>query len=995
MSKDLCDNDENENVCEDVTHDIKVWIDKQENGFCTLHVNIRSIRKNWDGLQVIIRDIIGKFDVLILTETSFVYQPENFHIDGYTQKIKTRNGRRGGGIAIFIRNDWCFTENSDRQFESFEYVYGTVSKGNFSYAIIAIYRPPSLSKILFIADLEQLLGNVKERNCLLAGDINIDLLSEDEYHVFDYVSLLASSGFIQCIRGPTREEFKSDQLSSSCIDHIFVRGKDATNINSMIYLTKLTDHYMIGTSINERNTARDMSPGDCPEPTIVKNKLHINDHAVSVMIHDCKWSPILENNDVNILYNCILDKFDHIYLQSSFNKESNSSKKPRKSWMTMELLNMVKRRDSMFVKWKNCASLLKSHFRVEYNKLRNQVAKQIKLTKRKYFKDLIEAMKTDLKETWKIINEIRGKPRKAPADEVIIKHLGKDYSLDCITTNFANTFVSEIDKLFHTCSTKHLSSITNIQNDSQPQSMHVQKVTKEEIKDIILHMDVKKQPGIDKIRTIDLVKSIDVLSPIIAHMVNLSLHSGCVPIKMKCSIIKPIFKKGDHKSFQNYRPISILPVMEKILERCVAKQLQKYLKDFNVINSAQFGFQSGKSTNDLFVLFSEYINSKLNVNDHILAVFIDFSKAFDTLNHIKLTEALKTAGIRGPLLRWFTDYLENRKFVVRIGNTFSLPQNCNTGVAQGSILGPVLYLLYVNNMFKCMSKCKMFMYADDTVVLSSHHDLHTAEHDMQRDFNEVLRWTHDNDLVINSEKTKLMHICSPYNRDLESPVSISCHSYDCLHILNSENKNCLGCVTIDLVSTHIYLGLKIDRLFSWRPHIDALCSRLRICTYQLYNLKLILPFNTIRNVYCAIAESLMTYGLLVWGLCSQGHLNKLKTIQNRIIKNLIPLHKAPYDMTITERYNFCNLLPIQKLFLFRFILKYYFCEKYKDTNTHLKNTRLQQNPPYKIPTTINKYGQRQHIIQIPLIFNSIPRELRHFKKYIEIKRNIKTWLLRD
>lgn len=432
--------------------------------------------------------------------------------------------------------------------------------------------------------------------------------------------------------------------------------------------------------------------------------------------------------------------------------------------------------------------------------------------------------------------------------------------------------------------------------------------------------------------------------------------------------------------------------IEKILERCVYLMMNEYLINFNIISEFQFGFQKNKSTSDLLSIFSNFINSKLNDNQHVIALFIDFSKAFDTINHSLLISSLDAIGIRGPALSWFMNYLENRHILVKIGSTYSIRMSCDTGVPQGSILGPMLYLIYVNSMINSVGNCQAYMYADDTVLLSSHKDLKVAESNLQQDFNNILKWCHDNELVINASKTKIVHICSPHNQKKLTPINITFHTYNCLHTLRRGLGQCKSCsLKIDTVNTYVYLGITVDRHFTWTAHIDTLCKRLRHCAFSLYKLKFILPSDIMRTVYLALVESILSYGLLSWGNASKTHIEKILSIQNKIITCIASKRLRHID--VSQYYRDINILPISDLYVYRLILKYYFQPEFKIIEDHKVNTRLRLLNNYKIPSFNNKHGKRMLQYNIPEIFNSLPIDLRTFTKYSTLKKYVKEWLL--
>lgn len=233
-----------------------------------------------------------------------------------------------------------------------------------------------------------------------------------------------------------------------------------------------------------------------------------------------------------------------------------------------------------------------------------------------------------------------------------------------------------------------------------------------------MNINVNKGPGIDEIRPKDIKNNAKHLTTIIIKLVNSSINSATIPKIFKTSIIRPVYKSGVKNDIDNYRPIAILPIFEKILEEILVRRLNDFLQKFKILNPCQYGFQKGKNINKLLGNFANHINKLLSENNHCLALFVDFSKAFDTLSHSKLLEILERYGIRGNCLQWFKSYLECRTYRVKIFDSLSneTPAN-NNGVPQGSKLGPILYLLYANDMLNVLK--------NSTAVSSAYAELTT------------------------------------------------------------------------------------------------------------------------------------------------------------------------------------------------------------------------------------------------------------------------------
>lgn len=318
--------------------------------------------------------------------------------------------------------------------------------------------------------------------------------------------------------------------------------------------------------------------------------------------------------------------------------------------------------------------------------------------------------------------------------------------------------------------------------------------------------------------------------------------------------------------------------MDKILEKYVLKHLNRYLEAHSLINNHQFGFQKGKSTSILLSDFTELVRNKLNSNKIVLVLFIDYKKAFDTIDHDKLIECLDKIGVRGKMNKWFRNYLKDRKIIVKLNDQDSKEKDLNYGVPQGSVLGPVLYSIYVNTLFSCAKLCHMYMYADDTALLSVHHSIDTATNNLQEEYNRILKWSHDNGLRINISKTKVL--CIATSKRKVHKIGIKSHLDNCLHVGAYRTGNC-SCPLIEEVKTFKYLGLIIDNRFLWDSHIESLCKRLRGCLAQFYRLRLFLGYDTLKIVYYALVYSTIHYGILCYGNTSAVHVQKVEAVHKK------------------------------------------------------------------------------------------------------------------
>lgn len=625
-------------------------------------------------------------------------------------------------------------------------------------------------------------------------------------------------------------------------------------------------------------------------------------------------------------------------------------------------------------------------YRNDYKTLRNAVNLKIRNRKNEFYSNAIEEVRGNLKKTWIKINQIIGRKNKGNRDELIIKHFSAQYSITEMLKGFADEYSNGVKNVIQECSIR-LDIQENICSD---RSIFIPNAREIDVVNIIHKMSIKKAPGTDKIRLVDVKKCDNMLIELITKFINLSLNEGVIPNELKIAIIKPIYKQGPRNMFGNYRPIAILSTMEKILEHYISKHVTRYIVSNDIICSNQYGFQKGMSTTILLKDFANLINGKLNSNKVIMALFIDFTKAFDTIRHDLLLKSLELIGIRGKLLMWFTNYLKNRLIKISVGNEYSKEYVVEQGVPQGSILGPTLYNLYVNSVFTRVLSSDVFMFADDMAMLSTHFNEDIARNNLQDDYNRILVWAHDRGLKVNEQKTKLLVITTSKKNIVG--VKIQSHSNKCLHKGSYISGSC-SCIELEEVKVVKYLGILIDCRFSWVPHVENVCRSLRACLAQFYKLQFLLSYDNLKAVYFALVHAIVRYGLQCYGRCAATHLSKIEILNRKILKIVVCKSELGANVEEVDQldvYKVAQILPTNKLLIYMTLLDNYYKTEYRIPDRGRYNLR---SVKLNVPLYFNKYGERQDKVAIPRIMNAIPNELRNFDKIGQMKKNMKNWLL--
>ena len=424
------------------------------------------------------------------------------------------------------------------------------------------------------------------------------------------------------------------------------------------------------------------------------------------------------------------------------------------------------------------------------------------------------------------------------------------------------------------------------------QTLFFTPVTEEEVKDIINNLPAKKSSGFDGITNF-LLKNVinEIISPL-TYIFNSSLPNGIVPEKLKIAKVVPIFKKGQTDSLNNYRPISLLPSLSKILERLVYTRTLIFLNKCNILSDSQFGFRKKHTTTHAILTFIDKVAHAIDDAFHTIGVFLDFSKAFDTIDHDILFNKLCRYGIRGIALEWFRNYLFNRKQFVSINGHDSQFKTISCGVPQGSLLGPLLFTLYINDLKNCSQIISFICFADDTNLYLSHKDSNILVRLMNEELSHFQSWIHANKLSLNIDKTNYMLFSNSLNR--------------------LPNYVMMNGVHLSQVESTKFLGLYIDNDLSWKTHVNHLCKLLSRNTGIINKLKLFLTTKVLLTIYTSLISPYLNYGILAWGNCNKVLLDKLLIIQKRAMRFI---HHVGYFSHTKELFCKSKILKVSDLYL--------------------------------------------------------------------------------
>ena len=916
-----------------------------------------SLVKNIEKLEDFLDNFSPKPDIICISETrTNASNVELVSLPGYNFFCNHSNTKAGGaGVYVVESLKSCALHTLNLKIDGCEDVWTEVTISDKNKIVVgSVYRHPKSNLKLFFSKFQNNIISLKTYNkFVVLGDFNIDYNCHDtSIDVKLYVNGISSLGCEQLVTCPTRVSFSR----KSILDHIYI---DCSMFNEIfttaVIECDISDHYPIFVGLNlplkRKNTRRPLIRKILPEK--IENFLNELD------------STLKKNVPTNIsdLTTCMTKVTNNLFPKTR--QSRNQYKSAKKPWITKGILTSIKQQNRLYKKFKK--SLDAKDFK-RYKSFRNKLTHVKESSKAIYFQKLVKNSR-DSSTTWKVVNKIIRK--NSPKSN----SLPTQISVKGNMISKPSEICRELNKYF--CSIGHdmANSIVGGANQSLTDtfcghrvqnSIFLNPTDEYEVISIINKFKPNKASGIDDIPTKLIKAAKHILSPYLTIIFNLGLEKGHYYDKLKIARVTPLFKGGIKSEVKNYRPISILTAFNKVFETIIKKRLVNFWNRFEVFSPTQFGFRENYSTTLAITHLREYILTELDNNMNICALFIDLAKAFDTVNHEILLYKLTQYGIRGFANDLIRSYLTNRKQLV-CGDGFSSSYiDINIGVPQGSILGPLLFLIYINDISLC-SNLKATLYADDSVFTLSHKNANTLQTKLNAELPKLNHWLKLNRLSLNLRKTKYLYF-SKSNKNIAIQIDGS-------DILQTK------CIK--------YLGVHLDDKLKWHKHVEYVEAKLSAATGAFSKLCKYLPSNTLTPVYYSLVYSHLQYAIICWGNTSKKVLNRLQIKQNRIIKILSKkFGKKVRLQPLFQKLNFLRLNKIFKFEIAKFMVKFHsnklpqFCEEYlksfvKVSSVHTHYTRSSFSNEYYVPRTFyHKTDQSLRVIGAK-IWNDLPKCLRN------------------
>ena len=929
-------------------------------------LNICSLNKHAYDLEIFLSNLNLKFDIIVLSEI------RNINLNFFSDLLPNykflytipKINRTIGGVGMYIHNILKYEELNDILFENCNveslFIDITISKSE-KYIVGGIYKHPNQGLKQFQNELIKNITNIKNQNktIMLLGDFNIDFnklnLIPD---ISDYFLNLEEHGLSQLIKFPTRVT----DHSSTIIDHIYLQKTNNITFNEGVIKCDITDH---DATFIILNNSKLNNYKDRPLIRIYSDKNLAN--------FKNQLEYFIKTNIAKLDWQSFFDGLMRLYNLNFPLKRLSRQNVKDKEWITKSIKKSCRKKEALYKKYKSNPT---ETSKLNYTRYKNTLNSLIKTAKFSYYKTYFK-YDYDNKRLWSHINEKQ--KTRTTVQKLEQGNINLTNNIDianCFNNFFANVGLQLAEK--HNSVTinpeSFLSKITT-------EELKFNKTNDEQIEIIIRKLKNTTSFGHDGLTTKVLKYCSKPFSLILSHLINNSILCGEFPDFMKVGKIIPIHKKGPKSQCGNYRPISLLSNLSKIFEKVIAEQLMVHMESNKLFYKNQFGFRKFNNSTHALLDSTDKIYMTQSKKKIVVGIFIDLKKAFDCVDHSILLRKLTYYGINNVTHTFFVNYLKNRSQYIIVNGCQSDTKKVTSGVPQGSILGPILYLIAVNDIQKLGNDfIALNLFADDTNVLISGNSMEELQTRCTIFLDKLYDWFSSNKLTINIEKTKFVL----FERKLTNlPLSLQINN-----------------IMIEKVNSVKYLGIYLQNNLKNNLTITNLANKLKRFIHIFKHLRNYLPLNKLLMLFKSLIQSNILYGLEIYANSPKSGIKHLQLVQNAILKKLYG--KSTIFNTNILHFDL-KILKIEDLYKTRMCLLLFDSKNLSSNNVYLENLSNAINLPnhrYKTRNTLFKNIKANSITQnmssyiIIKNWNELPQNIREIKKRNLFKDEIENFFLK-
>ena len=838
------------------------------NSISVLHCNVRSIRRKLEH----IRDSYLDFDILCFTETHLdaTVSDEFLRLSGdfdiHYRKDRTNHG---GGILVYLSSNIVHRRMTELETFCAESIWIYISIKDNEYLIGTFYSPKTSDPDFFVAfnqNVEKALEITS--NVIILGDLNEDLLNPNLRKLKD---ILLINSLHNIITEPTRQTALLDPI---------ITPTDMKILDSGVLPNppEFSDHHATYITLSFPYNLKPVF-----ERTVYLYK-KANFDLLREKVTSFNWDCLLIgtiDDACDLFTNTFLD-----FVKMCIPSRKVTIRPNDKPWFNNEIRKFCRKRDrlkSLAIKTGKISILNK------YKHLRNKVNNMKKNAKQNFFNtlefNLANLQTNDRRGFWRLVRHF-------------VKNNDSSANIPplCSVSDSGDTsfFITDVEKA--ECLNNYFASISSVQDENATlpiftrktnNSLHEITIDAQEIEEIILTLNSNKASGPDTISHKMLKGVAKQISKPLSILFNRSLVEGCFPVQWKMAHVIPVYKKGDKSAVSNYRPVSLLSCCGKLFERLVFKHMYNFFHDNNLLYKYQSGFLPRHST--VFQLIDIYHHICQSFDNRQLScmVFCDISKAFDRVWHKGLLFKLRQNGIEGNLLCWLSNYLSGRQQRVVLQSAVSSLKPISAGVPQGSVLGPLLFLIFVNDISdSLLSLTRLF--ADDSSLYYSATSLADIEGIINHDLALISAWAKQWLVTFNPSKTEAILFSLKGNNDLPK---LSFQSMD-----------------VTFVEHHRHLGVTLSSNGLWDAHVDDIIKSASKIISIMRRLKFTLTRKTLNQIYLSYIAPVLEYASIVWDGCSESCSNSLQKLQNEAARLVTGLTRS---VSIENLFRECGWQPLK------------------------------------------------------------------------------------
>ena len=857
-----------------------------------LLLNIRSQKRNFNVFLSEFSNYLNLFSIIAFTETWLTVDRDvAFSIPGFYSLNLYRN-QYGGGLRLYIKD--CFRTKILEEFtflnDFYEILTVELDLGSCKYVLILLYHPPSSSSQnntefvnLFTFTLRSVLD--LRLPVIIMGDLNLNLLSPDNHNYVNiFINNMLELNIYPAITRPTRISQINQRLHYSLLDQIWTTG-GVSLVRSFILPTSITDHYPVGLVIENggrfTSAPREIEMRSFSE----RNKGNFRSllSSINILVNSGNFNSVFSNyyRELFLAYNIAFPLV-----------KNRLGKKSTAPWMTEKLKKCIQEKRRLYKLY-----LRGKIQKMVYTEFKNKLTNIVRRVKSLYYAKLFMENGNNSKKVWDILNGLLNKRSKNTLKELVVNNVRlKGIPLvNYINNYFLNVAITIRGQTTNSVTYRCLAPGVFSSCFFPPADIH-------EIRSIIKQLSNKGSKLLD-LYTLIIKENSDIFGTHLVILYNLSLEVSTFPELLKVARVTPTYKSGDIENVDNYRPISSLPVLSKLFERLTLNRMLSFIYDKDILSPHQFGFRKGCDVTQAVAKLTSLVIQAYHSRLFCACFFLDLRKAFDTVSHELLLFKLGHYGFRGQCLEYLKSYFENRKQFVFADGYCSDSGSVVCGVPQGSILGPICFSLFINDLPYSV-KVDVVLFADDAAFIITGCTFDGLIAKIRELFEDLSVYLRNNQLVPNASKSKLMIFKTRALPEIPD--------------INFFGRN------IDWVSDFKYLGVTLTNNMSFAAHINGLTNKVSQVTGAFVGLKDIVPRHILIKLYYALVYPHISANIIIWGTAPDSHIRPLRVRINNLLRLILGVTWEENRPSISTSHCFkilslLNIPSIFKLNLFKFL----------------------------------------------------------------------------